>query len=313
MKQDSASATASVVALGCLCELKETGVPQGERVVPLLEAFLSARGIAAPHRLAAMHSGSSWVRRFLRGTMDLVIPGMFAHYVARKAFIEERVRGLIAEGRRQLVVVAGGFDTLSLRLAQDFPDLRVIEIDHPATQAVKREALRQTPALPQGVPANLRFVASDLAAEPLGEVLSRGGFDPGLATVFVLEGFLMYLPEAAVAHVFQALAGACKCASEGTPPSVCVFTVMSVREDGVVGFTGGRVELVDAWLARQRERFLWGIAATKLPAFLQSKGWSWSEGSTLAEMQRFHAGANRALAVGESIHVARLSLAQARS
>ena len=313
MKQDSASATASVVALGCLCELKETGVPQGERIVPLLEAFLSARGIAAPHRIAAALSGLSWVRRTLRGTMDLVIPGMFAHYVARKAFIEHRVLGLIAGGRHQLVVVAGGFDTLSLRLAQDLPDLRVIEIDHPATQAVKREALKQTLALPLGVPANLRFVTSDLSAEPIGEVLSRGGFDPCLATVFVLEGFLMYLPEVAVTQVFQALASAGQVTHEGKPPSACVFTVMSMRDDGVVGFAGGRVELVDVWLDRQRERFLWGIAATELPAFLQSKGWSWSEDSTLAELQRFHAGAKGALAVGESIHVARLSLAQARS
>jgi len=309
MKTDAASATASVVALGCLCDLKDTGAPFDTRVIPLLEAFLSAPGISAPHRLAAALSGSRWVRRSLRGAMDLIIPGMFAHYIARKAFIEERVRGMLREGRTQLVVIAGGFDTLAIRLAQDIPALRVIEIDHPATQAVKRDSLRLSGA----VTANLCFVAADLAAEPLGVALARGGFDPEMGAVFVLEGFLMYLPEADVRRIFLSFAQATEGRLSDTPSPACIFTVMSIREDGVVGFSGGHTRFVNAWLARQQERFLWGLEPGGVPVFVEGTGWTWSDSSTPAALKAFQAGGGGRLAEGESIHVARLSLARTSS
>ena len=59
----------------------------------------------------------------------------------RKRWIESRVRAAIADGASQLVVLGAGFDTLGVRLAVERPDFRVVEIDHPATLAVKRSVV----------------------------------------------------------------------------------------------------------------------------------------------------------------------------
>ena len=61
----------------------------------------------------------------------------------RKRWIESRVRAKIAAGASQVVVLGAGLDTLGVRLASERPDLRVVEIDHPATLAVKRSVVER--------------------------------------------------------------------------------------------------------------------------------------------------------------------------
>jgi methyltransferase (TIGR00027 family) len=246
--------------------------------------------------------------------MDLAIPGMFAHYVARKQFIESRVRGFLAErsgsargessqGASQVVaqvlVLGGGFDTLALRLAADFPGTRVLEIDHPATQKAKRQGLERLGSLPP----NLSLVAADLARVPLVDVLSTSGFNARLPTAYVIEGILMYLEERNVSELFGTLA------SVGPSDALCVFTAMTSRRDGTVGFEGGRAARVDAWLARQREQFVWGIAPGNIGEFITKTGWRLVE-SPSAEQLAAQAGfENSLVAIGEFVYVARLSLA----
>ena len=71
----------------------------------------------------------------------VVMPGFYLHFVLRKRSIENFVRQAVQQNARQLVIIGAGFDTLSVRMAREFSDLQIIEIDHPATQALKRTAL----------------------------------------------------------------------------------------------------------------------------------------------------------------------------
>jgi methyltransferase (TIGR00027 family) len=245
--------------------------------------------------------------------MDLAIPGMFAYYVARKQFIESRVRGFLAElsgsarGESsqgvslvvaQVVVLGGGFDTLAKRLADDFPGTRVLEIDHPATQKAKRQGLERLGSLTP----NLSLVAADLARVPLVDVLSTSGFNARLPTAYVIEGILMYLEESTVIELFGTLA------SVGPSDALCVFTAMTSRRDGTVGFEGGRAARVDAWLARQREQFVWGIAPGNIGEFLAKTGWSLIDSPSVEHLAA-EAGFERSeVAGGEFVYVARLSV-----
>jgi O-methyltransferase involved in polyketide biosynthesis len=52
---------------------------------------------------------------------------------------EDQLRDAVSRGVRQYVILGAGLDTFGYR--NPYPDLRVIEIDHPDTQALKRRRL----------------------------------------------------------------------------------------------------------------------------------------------------------------------------
>ncbi len=190
---------------------------------------------------------------FFRG-MDLMVPGIVPHYLARKRRIETGVREALAGGARRVVIAGAGFDTLAWRLHAEFPEVDFLELDHPATQAVKRRAT--------GGAANFSFATLDLATRSLRELPE---LEPGPSTVFVAEGLTMYLREERVAALlrdFASLAG---------PAGRVIFTFMEENEAGSIGFRGQN-PLVAAWLKWRSEPFLWGIRRDRLPDFLASCG-----------------------------------------
>src|SRR4051794_31802357 len=94
-----------------------------------------------------------WLTRMpalARAIERATVPGLCLHFMLRKRWIEHAVRSALARGARRVVVIGAGYDTLALRLAREFPALRFTEVDHPATQAVKRAALAASPNLPVG-------------------------------------------------------------------------------------------------------------------------------------------------------------------
>jgi O-methyltransferase involved in polyketide biosynthesis len=92
------------------------------------------------------------------------------------------------------VALGAGLDTLGVRLATERPDLRVVEIDHPATLAVKRSVLERK--LEGGGPI---LAEADLSRDDAtGSLLPAGVIDRSLSSVFVAEGLLIYRPRVPV-------------------------------------------------------------------------------------------------------------------
>ena len=201
-----------------------------------------------------------WARRRARArgiffkAMDLMVPGVVPHYLARKRRIEVAVRGTLAAGATRVVVLGAGFDTLAWRLHSEFPEVEFLELDHPATQGVKRRAL--------GEAANFSFGQVDLAVSSLGDDLKPAA---GASTVFVAEGLTMYLREERVAALLRDLA------SLAGPAGRVVFTFMEEDDAGSIGFRGQN-PLVAGWLKLRSEPFLWGIRRDRMPGFLESCG-----------------------------------------
>lgn len=113
---------------------------------------------------------------------------------ARTRFAEDRLAAAVEHGVRQLVVLGAGLDTFAYR--SPFADrLRIFEVDHPATQAWKRERLQNCAI---GLPNWLTFAPVDFEQETLAEGLAAASFDPDVQTFFTWLGVVPYLTEQAV-------------------------------------------------------------------------------------------------------------------
>ncbi len=122
---------------------------------------------------------------------------------ALAAWLDRRVdQGVVDKGRRQVVALGAGLDTWAYRnprrdtaSATSGDRLRVFEVDHPATQAWKRQLLADA-AIP--IPSSLTFAPVDFEKCTLADGLAAAGFDRAQATFFTWLGVVPYLTEEAV-------------------------------------------------------------------------------------------------------------------
>jgi methyltransferase (TIGR00027 family) len=114
--------------------------------------------------------------------------GMRAYLVARSRCAEDALAQAVADGATQYVLLGAGLDTFAHR--NPYPGLRVFEVDHPATQAWKRELLAQS-KLPH--PPGLTYAPVDFECESLPGRLAAAGFDPAQITFFAWLGVVPYL------------------------------------------------------------------------------------------------------------------------
>lgn len=122
----------------------------------------------------------------------------------RSRVAEDALAASIAEhGTSQLVILGAGLDTCAYRCASR-DKLRMFEVDHPATQAWKRERLAQA-----GIeePETLSFVAIDFEHQSLAGALTAAGFDPARRTFFTWLGVVFYLTHEAIFSTLQFIAG----------------------------------------------------------------------------------------------------------
>lgn len=118
-----------------------------------------------------------------------------AHAV-RSRLAEDTALAGLAEHRRDYVLLGAGLDTFAWR-HPEAGRFRIWEIDHPATQRWKRRALAEHQL---GEPANVRFLAVDLAARSLGTIET-----PATATWNWL-GVTMYLERPVTEQVLKVIA-----------------------------------------------------------------------------------------------------------
>ncbi|WP_052573757.1 class I SAM-dependent methyltransferase [Haloferula sp. BvORR071] len=257
MKTHSPSDTAILIGRSILLSARDASL------APLLsageeEATRRILGERASEGWFGFAEQQPWFRSCLMAAKHLLLGGIFAHYLARKRWIEGEVFRALEAGVRQVVIAGAGYDTLAWRLHRDWPEVQFFEVDHPATQAPKREAL--------GESENLHFLPGDLSALTLPEILVPDArYRRDESTLLIAEGLTMYLPEPRVRAL---LASAAMLA--GTKGRV-IFTFMEAGEDGSISFRGEN-PLVSLWLQLRREPFRWGCSRDELSSFLRSTG-----------------------------------------
>lgn len=127
-----------------------------------------------------------------------------SHIVLRSRYAEDELRLAVESGIAQFINLGAGFDTFSFRQPEWTRGLRIVEIDHPATQRAKRETLLKV-HIP--LPANVAFQPLDLEEQELTSVISSTGLNPSLPTFAACLGVLAYLRPKTVQRVFTSVAG----------------------------------------------------------------------------------------------------------
>jgi methyltransferase (TIGR00027 family) len=154
----------------------------------------TARSVAArrlEYERAGAHYGEPAADEALtRDVADGLTParGRMHEYIrARTAFFDRVVVRSVGHGITQVVIGGAGYDGRAFRYAK--PGVRWFEVDHPATQADKRERItRLGLATPQ-----LRFIPADFTADPVAGPLLAAGLDPARPALFLFEGVAVYL------------------------------------------------------------------------------------------------------------------------
>lgn len=111
-----------------------------------------------------------------------------AFLVARSRYAEDNLALAAAAGVRQYVLLGAGLDTFAYRNSN--PELRVFEVDHPATQQWKRELLRENGVK---IPRSLTYAPVDFERERLREKLEVAGFNVHAPAFFAWLGVVPYL------------------------------------------------------------------------------------------------------------------------
>ncbi len=114
--------------------------------------------------------------------------GLRAFLVARSQYAEEQLKTAYANGVRQYCLLGAGLDTFAYR--HSYPGLRVFEVDHPATQAWKREMLSASEI---GIPLSATFVPVDFERQDLRNQLGMAGFSFDHPCFFAWLGVVHYL------------------------------------------------------------------------------------------------------------------------
>jgi methyltransferase (TIGR00027 family) len=126
----------------------------------------------------------------------------FSRWVCvRSRYAEDIVEQQAGTGVGQYVILGAGLDTFAYRRPD--PDLRVFEVDHPATQAWKQRRLAD---LDVAIPGNLVFVPVDFESQGLGPALEEAGFTFGEPAVFSWLGVTMYLTPGAIDQTLSTIA-----------------------------------------------------------------------------------------------------------
>ncbi|MBL1118443.1 class I SAM-dependent methyltransferase [Streptomyces sp. 110] len=187
--------------------------------------------------------------------------GPRASAVVRTRLIDDLFIGALDDGARQAVLLGAGYDSRAFRLAAARA-VSVLEVDHPATQAIKRELVaRHVPADQQD---RVRFVPVDFLREDLVAALRQSGFQRE-RTVVTWEGVTNYLNPRSVHDTLTGLASAMPAGSR------VIFTYMDRRALDGTGDFDGVAEWADTVRAAG-EPFTFGFLPDELPEYLAERG-----------------------------------------
>ena len=293
MRDAQASRTALLIAATLVLLHHD---PKHASAVPESSADLCRRMLetySARSRLFLKLARWRWIRVIAKLIARFMIPGVLLHYALRKKCIASLARAAVGNGTEQLVVIGAGFDPLAFELHQEFRDLHVWEIDHPATQRHKSRAC------PEMDSERFHFMANDLSTAALDRsALRNSGFDPAQPTFWIAEGILMYLPSDSVSTLIKTLNDLSASGSQ------FVFTFMEKQNDGRIRFRS-QSRLVDWWLRARGEPFVWGATRNELVNFV--KPWRATRFFDHNDLRQIDSAlANEALATGEVICLAEL-------
>jgi methyltransferase (TIGR00027 family) len=187
-----------------------------------------------------------------------MITRMVAQVIVRTKFFDGYLLDATGDGIGQVVLLAAGLDARAYRL--DFPDgVELFELDQPRVLEYKQRVLADVTPRCQRI-----LVPVDLRGD-WSSALRQRGFDPTVATAWLVEGLLIYLTATQAARLLEAVtelsAPASRLSFEQSTLTSTPDTLTALRRTGETPavtrlWQGGLGEDGAAWL---RERG-WAIS-----------------------------------------------------
>jgi len=225
---------------------------------------------------------------------DPSLRSMRLFIAARSRFSENSTEDGVARGVRQIVVLGAGLDTFSLRNPHAGLGVRVFEVDYPATQAWKRERLRQAGV---AIPGSLCFAPVDFERQSLAEGLAAAGFAADRPAFFQWLGVVPYLTRAAIALTLNFIAAA--------PESEVVFDYAEPLENYPLDRRADVTAIAERAAARG-EPWLSLFDPAELAGMLREKGFGTIEDLGMAAISdRLYGALKLGIVIGPGAHLVR--------
>jgi methyltransferase (TIGR00027 family) len=261
----------SKTAMGVLlARFAESRKPEGERICfdPYAIHFVSQDML----KWAAQNPEEM---KAMRERHDHLFPGLDNSLVARVRFFDDFVNKSIDESIQQLVILGAGYDSRAYRI-EGLRNVMVFEVDHPATQAVKRQNIER---IFGSLPDHVIYVSANLEKDEFGQKLLNMGYSRSKKTLFLMEGVLAYLAPSVVDEIFSFIA------NNSVKNSSVLFDYHSKSvTDGSSDLEAGR----NMWahVSQMGEPFKFGIEEGTVEAFLKERGFSEVQNVTSEDYRR---------------------------
>lgn len=278
MRDDTPSRTAAWVAaarqLGQLLpdDVRLVDDPYGAAFTSRWLASLIEQATADDHSQAPLDAALRRLRAPLAA-----MPGLarwILYMQVRTRVIDDAIRAFVAAGGDQLILLGAGYDCRGLRLPE-LAGARVLEVDHPATQAHKRATLAQL-----AVRSPATYVAWNFEERPvedLPEELVGAGHDPARPTFTVWEGVTMYLSEPAIDASLRAIAA---WSAPGSRLAMTYFARARIARPSLA------TRALRAVVSGLGEPWRFGWEPAELPAYLAARGLELTEDLAISDAAR---------------------------
>ena len=193
-----------------------------------------------------------------------IVPGFHEFFIARTRYIDDHLQACIDKGLEQLVILGAGYDSRAYRFDALVHQIKVFEVDHPATQEAKKtKVLERLKALP----AHVSYIPVDFIKEDFQTGLFANGYDRQLKTLFIWEGVTMYVDSDTVEKTLDFIAN-----NVGNGSSL----IFDYTYPEVLAGTFERKEAKE-WLRitqNSDEPLVFGISQDNIESFLATRGFS---------------------------------------
>jgi len=262
LKEGKPSQSAEMCASG---RAVESFLPEAKRVCydPLAKHFLSTK-------LNILLCKNKYLRNVALALIEHLLPGGYGETVVRTKYIDRCLEERIIDGIKQLVILGAGYDSRAYRFPELAKEVKVFEVDFPATQEVKIYKIKK---IYGSLPSHVVYVSVDFAMEKLDERLFECGFDKRLKTLFIWEGVSMYLAAGAVDEMLAFVAN-----SSGPGSSIIMDYYFQSAIEGTSYSEDARK--MREFFQRRGEPFIFGINEGNVDKFFSSRGFAQVESVT---------------------------------
>lgn len=269
-KRKGSSKMAELIALHRVAESRK---PEGERICydPYAVHFVD------PETLAFAASNPDKTKA-MSEHYERLFPGLANSIRARVRYFDDFAKNSIDEGLEQMVILGAGYDTRAYRIEGMKGNVKVFEVDHPDTQSVKIEKVKQ---IFGSLPDHIMYVPVDFETENFGERLIAHGFDRSLKTLFLMEGLVMYIPPEAVDEILSFIA-----MNSGKGSAILFDYYPDSVVDGTCKLEVGK-NIFD-YTFQQGEPLKFGIKEGMVEPFLAERGFSRVKNVTAEEYKKMY-------------------------